>query len=193
MNYRLIIILVGVAVLGTGLTLYFVLRDTQPSPGGQEVTSHPKLPIAGESVKVPSGTGTSVPAGQIILMTTDGKYLTTSDFLKTQAEEDSHNAGYYNLGPRPEVTYSDDTRTIHTPFLITYIAATQYFNVVLLQEPIGRSRLVAQEFLLQSLGISAKDLCRLNYTVSTPTSVSQLYGGSSLGFSFCPGAIPLPQ
>jgi len=46
--------------------------------------------------------------------------------------------------------------------------------------------------LLQQLGISEQDACRLRYSVSVPFSVNPLYSGKNLGFSFCPGATPLP-
>ena len=92
------------------------------------------------------------------------------------------NQDFYTVGP-----------STSTPYLITYIASTQFFIVELIQEPIGQARLGAEQYLERLLGKSPTDLCKLNYSVSVPNSINTTYAGDSLGFSACPGATKLPQ
>ena len=189
MNIRfitIVLILFGAIIVGASIW-YFFFRGTQPTQGvptGAQPGSI--LPVAGNNptpvTTVPGGTDT------MSLATTDGGKVMVQNFMsKSDTVADAVNRGYYILGP------STQSVTTMPPYLITYIASTQYFNIELLQEPIGQIRELAQQYLEQYLGISASDLCKINYTVSTPSSVNKTYGGASLGFSFCPGAVVLPK
>ena len=185
MNTRLIILILSIIVIGTGAVLYFFSRGGQSSQLTQEVPTGGGLPVAGQNTNPISGTGIAVPTQQLAVSTLDGGVVVTNNFLKDPGiVADPVNSGYYDLG------YS---ATNTPPFMITYISSTQYFNIELLQEPIGQVRELAQRYLEQLLGISENDLCRINYTVSAPSSISSIYGGASLGFSFCPGAAILPK
>lgn len=124
----------------------------------------------------------NTPAEQSVqLYTASGSTITASNF-SSALREDAENNGYYSL----------DTDPVDPRYHIEYIAETQYFNIALLQEPLGASRRAAEARLLSLLGISKDDLCKLAYFVSTPNSVSQQYAGTNLGFSFCANAVPLP-
>lgn len=183
MNTRLIVIILGIIIVGTGATWYFFFRSGQPVQPTQGVSNGSALPIAGQNNNQILNTGVTTPTQTLALQTTDGGAVAVNNFLKDpNTVADPINSGYYDLGS-----------ATNTPsFMVTYIASTQYFNIELLQEPIGQSRELAQLYLERVLGISEIDLCRIHYTVSAPSSVSSLYGGASLGFSFCPGATKLP-
>lgn len=115
--------------------------------------------------------------------------LPTNDFLTSpDTYQDPVNAGYYSLG-----NPINQTATSTTPYLIMYIESTRFFTIELVQEPIGEARTQTELYLEQRLGLSPSDLCKLNYTLSVPVSVSQEYAGKNLGFSFCPGATVLPK
>lgn len=115
--------------------------------------------------------------------------LPTNDFLTSpDTYQDPVNAGYYSLG-----NPINQAATSTTPYLIMYIESTRFFTIELVQEPIGEARTQAELYLEQRLGLSPSDLCKLNYTLSVPVSVSQEYAGRNLGFSFCPGATVLPK
>ncbi len=175
-----IILLFAGIVLGVLLLWYFFLRIGEPA---QEVPTNVGLPIAPQYA-VPASDSKPIQGQQLTLVAPNGGTVTVLNFLDDpETVADPNNSGYYNMG------YSVGT----SPYLITYIASTQYFNIVLLQEPIGQTRELAEQYLKQHLGISNSDLCRLNYTIGAPTFVSGFYGGASLGFSFCLGATKLPE
>ncbi len=175
--------LVGVAVIILIVAgIWFYVRPT-PSPTPESTqTQGVEFPTAGSVA--PTAPGVSPSAGTGISITAaDGSVIRTNDFINDpRTVKDPVNAGYYNLGATTSASY-----------LITYIASTQYFNVELLQEPIGTARALAEQYLEQLLGISTDDLCRINYTVSVPTNINAFYSSRDLGFSFCPGATQLPQ
>ncbi len=184
MNTRLIILLSGVVVIGVGVVAYFFLSGGQ-QPAVEKVQTGVGLPVAGQTTSQVITTGAGVPSTQeISLVAVGGGVITAENFLKNpNTIADPVNSGYYDFG----------STTSTPPFMVTYIAPTQYFNIELLQEPIGQTRELAQQYLEQYLGISTSDLCKLNYTVSTPSEVSKLYGGVDLRFGSCPDATVLPK
>lgn len=146
--------------------------------------------VGGSSATRPPGQDAGNNLGLVFsVRATDGGTLRTKDFLRDrETVRDPVNAGYYYLGYH----FTDDpTQTV--PYVIEYIEATQYFNVVLFQEPIGRIRTDAERYLMEHLGISREDMCRLQYTVSVPQSVNEAYTSMHLGFSFCSGSVILPE
>jgi hypothetical protein len=169
------------AVILIGLILAFwltALKSQTPaanSPAGQNV----ELPVAG-SVGPTTVTSTSIQGAK--------------DFINDPATaKDPINPGYYYLGYHVNEGVPDPTATNNPPYIIEYISATQYFNIGLLSEPIGPVRLEAEQFLMNSLGISESQMCKLNYMISVPESVNSQFAGMNLGFSFCPGATVLPK
>lgn len=118
------------------------------------------------------------------IQTLNSGTVNTKNFLAdSETKEDRSNTGYYFLGNQPESPHS---------YVIVYIAETNYFNISLLQEPIRDARTDAEAYLLEHLGISKEQLCTLNYMVSTPDSVNNVFSGTNLGFSFCPNSVKLP-
>lgn len=110
-----------------------------------------------------------------------------STFLQNpNISEDANNPGNYFIGNQP------GTEVGNRPYLITYTAETKYFNITLTQEPIGQARKNAEAYLMETLSLTEDQMCGLDYTVYTPTTVNNQYAGTNLGFSFCPGAVKLP-
>lgn len=122
---------------------------------------------------ISSGASTSVSTAQ-------------NNFLSNpELHQDPNNSGYYFVGYQP----SDAT----APYLIKYIAETHYFTVAVAQEPIGENRRRAEQYLAQLLGATHEQMCSLNYAVYVSNTINSQYSGENLGFSFCPGAVKLPN
>lgn len=176
-------IVLGVIVIA-GLVIY-LLMPAKPKP----VVQPPSLP----------GAGTNTPQGSTSATTytvpiSSGLSVATKDFLHDPATvSDPNNPGYYYLGYHQSTGPEDTTATDAPPYVIEYIAQTHYFNIGLYQEPIGQARHDAEQYLLNTLGISQDAACALKYMVSVPDKVNSYYSGENLGFSFCPGAVQLPQ
>ena len=171
---------------GFVLTVLFLLFGSRTKPPSvNEGTPH-----------FGSSTATNLPPvikgdnrGKSISITTaDGGRLQTKDFKNDPAmTRDRINAGRYYLG----FNLTNDP-TEKAPYLIGYVETGDFFNVVLLQEPIGQSRKEAERYLMERLGISQNQMCTLRHTVSVPYFVNAFYTGMSLGFSFCPGSVVIP-
>ncbi len=185
------IIVVGLIALAFWLTSPKSPAPATNSPSGQNV-----LPVAnsvGNTTAV--NTSTNFTSGTILsLPAVDGGTIQVNNFINDPATaKDPINHGYYYLGYHVNEGISDPTATDNPPYIIEYISATQYFNIALLQEPIGPVREEAQQYLMTHLGISQDQMCRLNYMVSVPERVNSQFAGINLGFSFCPGATVLPK
>lgn len=176
MNKTTFFIVVGVLFVGGLLTLAYLLSGPAKSP--ITTVQNIGLPIA--STTVQNGT-----VGISSVTNVGEGAIQTVNFLSDPTTvKDPNNEGYYYLGHQA----SDNS-----PYVITYISATQYFNVALLQEPIGPVRKDAEQYLMTRLGISQNQMCQLDYMVSVPDRVNSQYSGINLGFSFCPGATVLPE
>lgn len=169
---KIIIIGVPVVLLLLVMALYFYFLPTKVLPVDTSVT---ELPSA-QSTQTNGVTTTPV-----VLKGNDGNDIRVKDFI-AGAREDPYNEGHFYLQPiNGDTTYQ-----------IEYISATQFFNISLLVEPIGHTRLEAETYLKNILGISDSELCSIAYSVAVPNSVNTTYSGTNVGFSFCPNAIKLP-
>jgi len=183
-----IIIVIGLFVLAYRLTSpagIVTQKPTTSSSTGQNAGFPVAIPIVSPAVT------TSAPASQAT--TSVGTVQTDTVIQDPATVKDPINPGYYYLGYHTSVGASDPTATNNPPYIITYISATEYFNIALLQEPIGPVRLEAEQYLMAHLGISQSQMCQLDYMVSVPVRVNSQFAGSNLGFSFCPGATVLPK
>lgn len=163
-----------IAVIALALLLVgFLMLAVNKKVSTQTTTSTTSFPISGTATTATtSGTGNS---------SSNRNFLQDADTVP-----DPVNKGYYYLG---NYTYGGQKSV---PYEIEYIDSTNYFNVTLLQEPLGQVRKDAGADLMRRLGITQSQMCDLNYTVSTPDFVNSYYSGVSLGFDFCPGAVKLP-
>jgi hypothetical protein len=183
-NAAIIILFIGAAAAGAWFTVHFFSKSSPSS------TQSVQLPMSGTA----SSTGTEPSQSKTTVTTSSGDVIQTNNFLASPATGAYPSPGYYYLGyhtPIPDVT--DTTATSHPPYVIEYIASTQYFNISLLQEPIGEARKQAEQYLMAMLGISQAQMCQLQYMVSVPWTVNAEYSGENLGFSFCADAVTLPQ
>lgn len=125
------------------------------------------------------------------LATDTGGVVAARDFLKdADTVSDMVNPGHYYLG-----NYIDPENPSETtfPYVIEYVESTNSFTIGLFTEPLGMVRKQAEQYLMARLNVTQADMCRLRYTVSVPNRVSTFYAGMSLGFSFCPDSVMLPE
>ncbi len=183
-----------VLVVGSLVLAYWIFDSTQkPSTTGSTTAQSVGLPVipsvAGNRVQTSASKGASMTVAGI-----GGAVISTANFIADpETKQDPFNTGYYYLGYHKQVGVQDPTATVATPYVITYIRDTQYFNCTLLQEPIGPVREEMQQYLMTHLGVTQEQMCQLNYMVSVPDRVNSSYSGENLGFSFCPGAVVLPK
>lgn len=176
----------GVVVITALVLAVWVLMASTPLPPPAPT---PSLPEAGTQ-----GPGTSQGGQGLSIPINGGSSISTRDFLSdTQTISDPNNPGYYYLGYHQSTGPEDASATDAPPYVIGYIVQTHYFNVGLYAEPIGQVRIEAEQYLLNMLGITEEEACTLKYMVSVPNNVNSYYSGQNLGFSFCPGAVKLPQ
>lgn len=130
------------------------------------------------------------------VMGSDGTSITVQDFIDNgTAAEDRANPGNYYLAGGNGVCSDNGTCVEGAPatdFAVVYFSEDDSFIISLTQEPLGDARRHAEQFLMQTLGISEASMCALNYYLSTDGYVSTQYAGTNLGFSFCEGATQLP-
>ncbi|MFA6414841.1 MAG: hypothetical protein WC217_01525 [Candidatus Paceibacterota bacterium] len=190
--------IIGSILLLVGVVLFFlfssspeVVTTPQPTPG---------LPIASSTVPVtggPSSFGTSNTGPTVSFATPSGAVVTVKDFVHNgETVADVQNPGSYVLAGSVGYCLADGTcpeGASTTDFNISYNEKTHFFNIILLSEPLGATRLAAEQFLAGRLGLTGKASCSLNYFVGTPYWVNEAYDSKNLGFSFCPGAIALPK
>lgn len=125
-----------------------------------------------------------------------GGFVDTLDFIHNDVTiEDPANVGvYYLVGSsgacRPDGSCPSAGGT--GEYTILYYSQDHSFVIGLLDEPLGRIRREAERALMDALGLTEEQMCMLNYTIGTTAYVSEAYGGTNLGFSFCPGAVVLP-
>ncbi len=204
---KILIVLVGLVFIA--LMVFFVISIfTNPSPPVQnQISTNVSSGSYGSNTNsssyntLDSGVSTSTSFGNstngngsIAIYSSSGGEIQVQDFTKDPLTvEDPVNTGQYYLGYHFTEGVPDSTATDSPPYVIDYIASDQFFNVVLYKEPIAKTRQEAEQYLMQHLGITQDQMCGLKYLISVPFWVNQYYTGTSLGFSFCPGATQLPQ
>lgn len=188
MKYVITISIGLLILIGVAFFLFNVVHKApQPSPPPGSFTG--SINTTQSSGTNPTGSQTNtqqnVPQATLMIKDYSGTPVLVRDFLhNSNTTQDPVNQGYYHIG----ATASDTTAS----FAISYINDTQFFGIALLREPLSTSRQEAEQYLMQQLGISQDEMCKLNYTMSVSNDVNQYYAGDSFGFSFCPGAMPLP-
>lgn len=166
----------GVVVIILAAIAFFFLRP-HTSPANPGTTGGTTLPSSGQ-VTVTGPTRT--------VQTSDKKTLSVHDFSQdTDVQTDPNIPGQYFLAGG---VFADQT----TPYQVFYQSDDDYFGITLYHEPLKATRAAAEIELMNRLGISKDDMCRLNYVVAPGPGVNDAYAGENLGFSFCPGATKLP-
>jgi hypothetical protein len=165
-----------------------------------KMSKMPTSPISQNSIGIRPGTTPvetpePIPSGPTRpIKTNDNGSLNVTEFLSdADVAKDLYNTQYYYLGYREAIGMADSTGTENPPYTITYNSSTDYFNITLLTEPVGKTRAVAEQYLQSKLHIPNDQMCRLKYAVSVPNRVNTVYSSINLGFSYCRGATMLPQ
>lgn len=180
MNKTVLISVGAIAIVGL-FVLAYTLAGSKTSP----VSTTQNVPAGEQSQNLPPGSTNLNTTGSVVEPIVAGTTVQAADFLSDPAVvKDANNPGYYSVGYQA---------VDNPPYAITYISDTNYFNIALLQEPIGPVRKDAEQYLMAHLGITAEKMCQLDYMVSVPEWVNSQFAGKSLGFSFCPGAVTLPK
>jgi hypothetical protein len=182
------VVLVGILLVAYKLTSPNVSVPTSISPtvSEQNPGSSATNPVGQNTTTVPpisvSTTSSSLPTG-IAIVANNGTTITTNDFIHNSATlADPSNAGNYYLSGSSLDGYA-----------IGYRTQGQFFTIALEREPLGATRIAAENFLIAALGISENQLCNLKYYIGTDFHTNSFYAGKNLGFSFCPGAVVLPK
>ena len=186
--------LFGVAIVIGVLYVFF-------APKAVPQVSEPATTLPGSAPSdLTSSTSGATPSGATGSMTVaaqDGSQVTVLDFIHNGITIlDKVNDGVYMLAGNLGYCLSDPGQCQAAPadnFNVFYNSAPQSFNTVLTKEPIGQARLLMEQFLLSTLGITQSQLCSLKYRVGVTIYVNEQFAGENLGFSFCPGATPLPK
>jgi hypothetical protein len=181
--------LIALALLGAGIL--WMRHSAQP---GNQNTNQNSLGNSQNNTQTfgtdqnNAGQSSSTPVSNtpvIEIHSANGGSMTVKDFTwNSQTVTSPHIPGHYFLAGGLDTT--------NAPYSIFFVTSDQSFTVTILQEPIGFVRQQAEQALSQILGVSAQSMCALRYSVLVPADVNQSYAGKNLGFSFCPGATPLP-
>lgn len=190
-------IFIGSIIIITA-TVFFFLFSGQ-SKDGTTANPTPGFPMASSTnptVGTTDSPDTSIGA-TISFVTSNGYVVTVMDFVHNgETVSDVQNPGSYVLAGSLGYCLADGTcpsGASTTDFSISYNEKTHFFNIILLKEPLGAVRSLAEQFLAERLGLTGQQACSLNYYVGTPYWVNQSYDDKNLGFSFCAGATPLPK
>lgn len=179
LSKRLLIIFLAVCAVVILCVLFILHGNRKNIPADSQQVTFP----AASSVN-----GSSNPAGDMmVLQTNTGNAIQVHNFKNSpNVIKDPNVEGQYDLvgGAYPDPGI---------PYAIFYQTRDDYFGITLLSEPLSERRTAAENQLAQTLGIAKQDLCRLHYVVAPGPGVNDTYSGENLGFSFCPGAIPLPD
>lgn len=182
-----------VALIGVGV--WFFLRSTSPEQMPSQNVGLPtagSVPISGDGGAVDTTDGVAAYSVQ----TANGDTIVVNDFIHNgDTIADVVNPGNYVLAGSLGYCLADgrcSAKFSPTNFNISYDEKSHFFNVVLLKEPLAATRSEAEQYLLQVLGVTRDQMCRLNYYVGTSYWVNALYDSKNLGFSFCQGATKLP-
>ncbi|MHB8860130.1 MAG: hypothetical protein ACYC48_00120 [Minisyncoccota bacterium] len=184
-----------VVVLGLFVLAYQLTAPSSQSPAtGSPATEKENvgLPSAPSAIQATSSVS-SLEAGMSIAGSGGGAIQTLNFISNPTTVKDPINPGFYYLGYHQYEGVPDPTVTTDPPYVVAYESDTQFFNIALLQEPIGPVRGEMEQYLMTQLGITQAQMCQLNYMVSVPYRVNSQFSGMNLGFSFCPGAVVLPK
>lgn len=172
------------AVVAVAILIYFLRPPADDLPSG------------GTTFPTATSTGQGGVPGATTVPSRSGEPITVNDFIDNGVtEEDPTNAGNYYLAGKNALCELASNCYSGAPaddFTIVYFSNEQAFAIGLTKEPLGEARQHAEQFLIQTLGISQAGLCALNYFITTDTGTNAQFAGQNLGFSFCEGAVRLP-
>ena len=184
-------VVIGTIVLGFGASIVMFVwlsSGSTSAPLPVDNSNNPSTYYNDNTSVVPIQSSTTTVQGQVAVSSASGGSMMVHDFTKDpRVIVDPRNAGHYHLAGGAGLDQ------VGAPYLIVYVASDQSFTISLEKEPLLQTRLDAEMYLMQMLGISKRDMCLLRYSVLVPNDVNEFYSGRNLGFSFCPGATVFPN
>jgi hypothetical protein len=164
------IIIIAVVVIVAGVAAFFILRGINGGGG-------PSLPGQGGSSgeqnmdNVTGGVSSSdIPSGETLTLGTPSGNVTVKNFYKTALA----------LIEGTEVVLAKNDG-----YEIDYSNVDSSFVITIRQIPIDSVRVDAESQLLNLLGISKNDACRLSVSVIIPASLDPQAGGRSYPLGIC--------
>lgn len=119
----------------------------------------------------------------------------TSDTYSASVNEDSYKEVHYPDPLKKAISAPDEYGNAllaqESSYMIEYFSKDAVFNITLTGKDLLQSRVAAQNKLLQILGITKEDACKIKTNVGAPFSVNQELAGKNLGLSFCEKSIDL--
>jgi len=172
MKRTLIVIIAVVIVVIVGLVIFFAIKQNSANSGSAgSGTSAETLPPAVTSTPLVAPTGTTFTLG-----TSQGN-VTVNNFYNNP------------------VFITQDQQTVvlaqTSTYSIVYNVADSSFMISLLSAPLAAARQDAETALLNILGVSESDACKLKVSEGVPISVSDEYPGENFPLSFCGSSPPL--
>ncbi|MBY0539191.1 hypothetical protein K2P56_02000 [Patescibacteria group bacterium] len=168
-------------IVGGGVFLYFFLPLLSSDSGGEGQTPSTIVDPFGTSGT--SGGGGTKP---VAVVENEAMKKFSGEVRKVASVDTSVAPGYYELTQNGDVGSS-------TPYSMYYLDTDKSLTVTLFEQPIGKTRRMAEDDLLARFKISKEEACDLIYSVTVPMSVDADYFGQNLGFSFCTGSVVLRE
>ena len=168
--------------------MYFYGKTSQKKAvPTQNNTTEPTqvVPINGNKItptvnQTQTQNSSSTPEGILKITGKDGESVLVNDFYKSPYTQ--------VFDPQNDATIKEST-----DYSIEYQPNFQAFYINLNGNDLYISRTNAEQGLLDKLGISKDDACKLNVNLGVVYSVNPRASGVEYGLSFCPDGIPLPK
>ena len=157
---KLLIILGIVVLLLVVVGAFMVFNKSNSSPN--QNTNNTQFPVSQNNGSGNGNTQTNTAGVQLLhINTSNGNPIITKNFeiASSTIKDPSGDVYYYIAGGLNE-------NTTHAPYQIFYDSQHQYFGITLYKEPLGVNRKLAENELMQALGISQSQMCGLNYDIS---------------------------
>ncbi|MBU1292954.1 hypothetical protein KJ819_02700 [Patescibacteria group bacterium] len=179
-------VLLGLAVLIVLVVAFIAITGTSSTENPNDTQLLPTEGLFPSSFTTTESTTLSTGEGE----------LQVNDFIHNgETVSDPVNPGNYVLAGDLGYCLADGTcpqGASSDRFSISYDSQKQFFTVVLLKEPLNESRLAAETFLIERLGVSRESLCLLNAYVGVPYWINDRFADGTVGFSACPQSVRLP-
>lgn len=183
------ILLILLLLVGAGVYFFYFLEERSAKTGQTEVKKEDTiLPIGSsreESADNEEPTA-SAPAEALLLPTLTKSKIAVNDFRGQEDVAPTKSAGVYTL-------FAPKNEKGDTLYAALYFEEDSSFLLTLFEEPLGKYRKEAESKLVSFLGIPKEAACLLRYGVYVSKYASEFLAGENLGFSFCTGAVALPD
>jgi hypothetical protein len=162
----------------------FFLLKSKYAPGIENVDPSAYENLFSSSSSMTNGTNGSVGSGNVDGIEGSNSSTNSSNGrVSFDIDKIKHISTMYGEG-NYEVATSES-------FVISFMEPDQFFSITLLKSPVGWSRKLAEDKLIEILGLSKEEICKLNIFIGAPELIDSS-GPYGYGLSFCPGSVVLP-